>query len=162
MRKEVKEVMARHNGNMAYEVLQELTYMEMVIQETLRLYPPFPSIQRMCTKDYTIRGTDIIVEKGTIVLFPTLGIQRDEQVLFVCLLCNCKNVKSIFILILFISGKRFAMIQMKCCLVKVLQHVKITPVPRGKDTERTEPFEADPRSPLTLHPLDSRVRLTLL
>lgn len=32
MRKEVKEVMARHNGNMAYEVLQELTYMEMVIQ----------------------------------------------------------------------------------------------------------------------------------
>ncbi|KPJ04498.1 Cytochrome P450 6B1 [Papilio xuthus] len=169
MRKEVREVMERHNGNMAYEVLQELSYMEMVTQETLRLYPPFPSIQRMCTKDYTIPGTDIVVEKGTIVLFPTLGIQRDEQYFedasgFVPeRWADDRPPPPPGVYMPFgdgpryCIGKRFAIIQMKCCLVKVLQHFRITPVPRGRNgTERTKPFEADPRSPLTLHPLDSR------
>ncbi|XP_026727646.1 cytochrome P450 6B1-like [Trichoplusia ni] len=79
MRQEIREVLEKHEGKITYELLQELVYMEMVIQETLRLYPPFPSIQRLCTKDYTIPGTTTVVERGTIVLFPTLGIQRDDQ-----------------------------------------------------------------------------------
>ncbi|CAH1637457.1 unnamed protein product [Spodoptera littoralis] len=39
------------------------------LKKTLRLYPPFPSIQRMCTKEYTIPDTNIVVKRGTIVLF---------------------------------------------------------------------------------------------
>lgn len=58
------------------------------------------------------------------------------------------------------SGKRFAMIQMKCCLLRLLQHVRISPAPLA--APRSEPFFADPRSPLTLHPADSLVTLTLL
>ncbi|CAK1581291.1 unnamed protein product [Parnassius mnemosyne] len=178
MRNEIVEVLAKTDGTLTYETLQELTYMEMVIHETLRLYPPFPNIQRMCTKDYIIPGTNIVVEKGTIVLFPTLGIQRDEQYFenasaFVPeRWAEDKPVPPPGVYMPFgdgpryCIGKRFAMIQMKCCLVKLLQHVRISPAPCGKTganlRSRSEPFEANPRSPLTLHPADSRVRLTLL
>ncbi|CAH2049568.1 unnamed protein product, partial [Iphiclides podalirius] len=175
MRREIMEVLSKRDGRMTYEVLQELTYMEMAIQETLRLYPPFPSIQRMCTKDYTIPGTSTVVEKGTIVLFPTLGIQRDEQYFenasaFVPeRWADDQPVPAPGVYMPFgdgpryCIGKRFAMIQMKCCLVKVLQHFKISPaLGVGAFKPRTEPFEADPRSPLALHPADSRVRLSLL
>uniref|UniRef100_A0A2A4J6C1 unspecific monooxygenase n=1 Tax=Heliothis virescens TaxID=7102 RepID=A0A2A4J6C1_HELVI len=179
LRSEILEVLARHDGRISYELLQELEYMEMVIQETLRLYPPFPSIQRMCTKDYVIPDTSIVVERGTIVLFPTLGIQRDEQYF--------ENASAFIperwsegapqpppgVYMPFgdgpryCIGKRFAMIQMKCCLVRLLQHVRVTPAPRlsaGSMTvePRLGPFTADPRSPLTLHPADSLVTLSLL
>ncbi|CAH0687939.1 unnamed protein product [Spodoptera exigua] len=180
MREEIRQVVEKHEGKITYELLQELVYMEMVIQETLRLYPPFPSIQRMCTKEYTIPDTNIVVERGTIVLFPTLGIQRDEQYF--------ENASAFIperwsegspqpppgVYMPFgdgpryCIGKRFALIQMKCCLLRVLQHVRITPAPRpdaaGKLTvqSRVEPFTADPRSPLTLHPADSLVTLSLL
>ncbi|KAJ8718311.1 hypothetical protein PYW08_002548 [Mythimna loreyi] len=175
MRREILEVLERHDGKVTYELLQELVYMEMVIQETLRLYPPFPSIQRICTKDYMIPDTDVLVEKGTIVLFPTLGIQRDEQYF--------ENASAFIperwsegvpqpppgVYMPFgdgpryCIGKRFAMIQMKCCLVRVLQHIRITPACHGAThTLRVAPFTADPRSPLTLHPEDSMVTLSLL
>ncbi|XP_030030986.2 cytochrome P450 6B1 [Manduca sexta] len=176
MRAEIQEVLDRNGGNVTYEVLQELTYMEMVIQETLRLYPPFPSIQRMCTKDYTIPDTTIVVEKGTIVLFPTLGIQRDEQYFehansFIPERWTEGNpVPPPGVYMPFgdgpryCIGKRFAMIQMKTCLVRVLQHVRIGPAPRDDwpSPPRAEPFKADPRSPLTLHPAESLVKLSLL
>ncbi|PZC70874.1 hypothetical protein B5X24_HaOG200062 [Helicoverpa armigera] len=182
LRSEIREVLARHDGRISYELLQELGYMEMVIQETLRLYPPFPSIQRMCTKDYVIPDTNTVVERGTIVLFPTLGIQRDEQYF--------ENASAFIperwsegspqpppgVYMPFgdgpryCIGKRFALIQMKCCLVRLLQHIRITPAPRLRPGAnmapapgpRLEPFIADPRSPLTLHPADSLVTLSLL
>ncbi|XP_047029154.1 cytochrome P450 6B1-like [Helicoverpa zea] len=182
LRSEIREVLARHDGRISYELLQELGYMEMVIQETLRLYPPFPSIQRMCTKDYVIPDTNTVVERGTIVLFPTLGIQRDEQYF--------ENASAFIperwsegspqpppgVYMPFgdgpryCIGKRFALIQMKCCLVRLLQHIRITPAPRLRPGDsmapapgpRLEPFTADPRSPLTLHPADSLVTLSLL
>ncbi|XP_068622726.1 cytochrome P450 6B1-like [Battus philenor] len=171
MRMEIIDVMNKYNWNMSYEVLQELTYVEMVIHETLRLYPPFPSIQRMCTKDYTIPGTEILVEKGTIILFPTLGIQRDEQFFEDAASFIPERwaegvpvpLPGVYMPFgdgpRYCIGKRFAMIQMKCCLVKFLQCVRISP---GPGINRNGPFEADPRSPLTLHPADSRVTLSLL
>ncbi|KAI5651491.1 cytochrome p450 domain-containing protein [Phthorimaea operculella] len=171
MRAEILQVLEKHGDNVTYEVLQELTYMEMVIQETLRLYPPFPSIQRMCTKDYNIPDSKIVVERGTIVLFPTLGIQRDEQYFEAAgdfvpeRWCEGKPAPPPGVYMPFgdgpryCIGKRFAMIQMKCCLVHLLRSVRVHP---ANNAARTQPFEADPRSPLTLHPLDSTVRISLL
>ncbi|XP_049871412.1 cytochrome P450 6B1-like [Pectinophora gossypiella] len=172
MRAEILQVLEKNDGNVTYEMLQELTYMEMVIQETLRLYPPFPSIQRMCTKDYQIPGSKVTVERGTIVLFPTLGIQRDEQYFesagqFVPeRWAEGRPAPPPGVYMPFgdgpryCIGKRFAMIQMKCCLVRVLQAVRVR---MAHDAPaRDEPFPADPRFPLTLHPVDSRLRISLL
>lgn len=33
----------------------------------------------MCSKDYRVPGTDVILEKGTMVLISTLGLHRDPD-----------------------------------------------------------------------------------
>ncbi|XP_059062048.1 cytochrome P450 6B1-like [Achroia grisella] len=168
MRAEIREVMERHGGTIGYEALQELTYMDMVIQETLRLYPPFPFIQRECTKDYIIPDTQVTIEKGTTIFFPTLGLHRDEKYFkdgdsFVPERWASGDALPAGVYMPFgdgpryCIGKRFGSMQMKCCMARILQHVQFKPA-----MQRCGPFPADPRSPQTLHPADSRVRLTLI
>lgn len=38
-----------------------------------------PILNRECTKDYQLSGTDIVIEKGTAIMIPALAIQRDEK-----------------------------------------------------------------------------------
>lgn len=45
----------------------------------MRKYPPVPTLNRECTKEYTIPGTDITIEQGTSILIPVLALQRDER-----------------------------------------------------------------------------------
>lgn len=44
----------------------------------MRKYP-FPILDRCCTKDYNVPGTDLVIEKGTSVIVPLLGLHYDEQ-----------------------------------------------------------------------------------
>lgn len=43
------------------------------------MYNVFPNIARKCVKDYQIPGTDKIIEKGDLVIFPAFAIHRDEK-----------------------------------------------------------------------------------
>lgn len=47
--------------------------------ESLRLHPPFTASNRTCTKEYKISDTNIVIEKGTMVMFSALGIQTDPK-----------------------------------------------------------------------------------
>lgn len=47
--------------------------------EALRLYPPGPLTSRKCAKDYQVPDTDIIIEKGTMVLIPIYAIHHDPE-----------------------------------------------------------------------------------
>ncbi|XP_013183684.2 cytochrome P450 6B2 [Amyelois transitella] len=174
MRREVMEVLTRNGGHVSYDQLQELTYMDMVINETLRLYPPFATIQRQCTKDYTIPGTKVVVEEGTILMFPTLAIQRDEQYFeqasaFIPERWRRAPPPGVFMPFgdgpRYCLGKRFAILQMKCCLVRLLSNFSFSPAPNKSGdmlAERAEPFPADARSPITFHPADSTLKISLL
>ena len=51
-----------------------------IFKETLRKYPSFPVIFRICTKDYTLPNTNIKIETDTPVMIPIYGIQRDPEI----------------------------------------------------------------------------------
>ncbi|CAH0549080.1 unnamed protein product [Brassicogethes aeneus] len=79
VRDEINRVLAKHGGEITYEALNDMHYMGQVIEETLRLHPPVPVITRVCVKDYKVEGEDVIIQKGTKVVIPIMGIHHDEK-----------------------------------------------------------------------------------
>ncbi|XP_030747300.1 probable cytochrome P450 6a23 isoform X2 [Sitophilus oryzae] len=79
LRNEIEEVLKKHNGQVTYEAVCEMEYLERVIDETLRKYPVFPSLARICTKDYVVPGTDVTIEKDSFVMITNLGIHYDPE-----------------------------------------------------------------------------------
>ncbi|XP_060528315.1 uncharacterized protein LOC132703207 [Cylas formicarius] len=79
VREEVREVLERHNGKFTYEAAMEMEYLEKVVLETLRMYPPFLMLFRRCAKDYKIPGTNATIKKGIQVLLPIGGVHYDPD-----------------------------------------------------------------------------------
>lgn len=49
------------------------------LSESLRKYPPGPTLTRVCNKTYKVPGSDVVIEKGTMVAIPVLGIHNDPE-----------------------------------------------------------------------------------
>ncbi|XP_047533353.1 cytochrome P450 9e2-like [Vanessa atalanta] len=65
---------------LTYDLLSQLDYLEAVIQETLRMYPPLGRIDRTCTKPYTVPGTSLHLKVGDVVAVPVYGIHMDPDI----------------------------------------------------------------------------------
>lgn len=76
-RKEIRSVKEKF-GTFSYESLKELTYLEKCICETLRLFPPLPFLNRECNKEFTLPDGSKI-EKGDQVCIPIFSLQRDPK-----------------------------------------------------------------------------------
>ncbi|XP_017891747.1 cytochrome P450 6B1-like [Ceratina calcarata] len=77
LRAEIREYYAKSNGNLEYEDVKKLKYLDQVYQETLRMYPVLNTIQRKSVTDYTFKNSNITIPKGTIIHIPYYSIQRD-------------------------------------------------------------------------------------
>lgn len=77
---EIEEVLQRYNGELTYEAIKEMTYLDYTFLETLRFHPTTNSIARYAVKDYKIPETDLIIEKGVSVVISPLAIQHDESI----------------------------------------------------------------------------------
>lgn len=56
-----------------------ITFYGPFFSESMRIYPPAPVYLRKCTEDYTIPGTNTVIEKGTSVLIPAIALHRDPD-----------------------------------------------------------------------------------
>ncbi|XP_017769445.1 PREDICTED: cytochrome P450 9e2-like [Nicrophorus vespilloides] len=84
LRNEISATWEECQGNLTYEALNGMKYLDMVICEVLRKWPPFPIMDRICTKDYTIKAIrpeekDYNVKKNDIIIIPIFGIHRDPE-----------------------------------------------------------------------------------
>nr|QTM97421.1 Cytochrome P450 [Sitophilus oryzae] len=79
LRTEIVEVLEKHDGKVTYDAVAEMKYLDLVVNETLRKFPPVSAIPRICSKTYKIPDTDIVVEKGIRVQIPVWGIHRDPE-----------------------------------------------------------------------------------
>lgn len=80
VRDEVKRVKQQHNNEITYDALMEMTYLNQVFNETLRLYPPVGALIRKALVDYKVPDTDLIIPGGTLITIPVYGIQRDPEI----------------------------------------------------------------------------------
>ncbi|XP_018365068.1 PREDICTED: cytochrome P450 9e2-like [Trachymyrmex cornetzi] len=84
LQQEVDNILKESNGEVSYEAINRLEYLNAVISEALRLYPPFPILERICEKAYELPSAlpdekPVILKKGMTVWVPAFAIQRDEK-----------------------------------------------------------------------------------
>ncbi|XP_024886574.1 cytochrome P450 9e2-like [Temnothorax curvispinosus] len=82
LREEIQQHLAEGNGEISYESLSKMSYMDMVISETLRKYPPVIFIDRLCTKEYELPPSqpgckNVIVKPDNVLMFPVYALHRD-------------------------------------------------------------------------------------
>ncbi|KAK9507343.1 hypothetical protein O3M35_007219 [Rhynocoris fuscipes] len=78
-RKEIESVIKQTEDDVDISDLPKLEYLGAALQETLRVHAPLTLITRECTKNYKIPETDLILEKGTLVLMTPNGSQMDPN-----------------------------------------------------------------------------------
>ncbi|XP_015274900.1 PREDICTED: cytochrome P450 3A9-like [Gekko japonicus] len=130
---------------LTYDAVMQLEYLDMVINETQRLYPLGGRLERVSKKDVEING--VVIPKGTVVMIPPYNLHRDpeywpEPEEFRPERFSKENRESIdpYTYLPFGAGPRncigmrFALVTMKVAIVRLLQHFsfrtcKDTPIP---------------------------------
>ncbi|KAG6453022.1 cytochrome P450 6B5 [Manduca sexta] len=143
---EIDEVLEKHHGDVTYESIKEMVYLEQIFNETLRMHPTTNAIQRSAKRDYVVPGTDIKIEKGTPIVISPLAIHHDEKLYpnpekFVPERFMVEAVKSRHTCAYLpfgagprsCLGMRFAKLQFKACVVKLLSKFRVEPSRRTKD-----------------------------
>ena len=76
---ELDSILNNTMDRISYEDLKKMKYLDMIISESVRKYPPIGLMQRMCTKNTVLPSGGIKIENGSIVVVPIFGIHRDEK-----------------------------------------------------------------------------------
>ncbi|XP_046751174.1 cytochrome P450 6k1-like [Diprion similis] len=79
LREEIKTALANNGGDLTYEMINALPYLDKVVSETLRKYPSLPILDRMANADYELPETGLVIEKGTPVYISLLGMHYDPE-----------------------------------------------------------------------------------
>ncbi|KAI0056303.1 cytochrome P450 [Artomyces pyxidatus] len=91
LRREVNAAVAVSGGELGYEQLTELPYLDAICRETLRLYPPASFVSRICRADTTIPlshpipidytpHSSLFVPRGTTIILDILGINCSQDI----------------------------------------------------------------------------------
>ncbi|XP_025263908.1 cytochrome P450 9e2-like [Camponotus floridanus] len=83
LRQEIDKVLEESNGKVTYEAINRLEYLDLVINEVLRLYPPV-LIDRLCNKDYELPPAlpgkkPFTIKKGMNFWIVNFEIHRDKK-----------------------------------------------------------------------------------
>ncbi|KAJ3629673.1 hypothetical protein MTP99_014051 [Tenebrio molitor] len=131
------------NSYLTMQILQDAKYLEMVIKEAQRMYPTVPIVERQLETHYSIGGYDF--PQGTILTIFIYAIHHNEKYypkpeIFDPERFSLENQsqRHNYAFIPFSAGPRncvgqkFAMLEMKATIIKIVKKFKILPVPGYK------------------------------
>lgn len=94
-RKEIKQVLDRHGGELSYEAIMDMSYITQILNgnidfsfghvtishyscvlESLRKYSPVGNLKRLVSKDYHVPNTKFVLPKGTKILVPVHAVTK--------------------------------------------------------------------------------------
>ncbi|XP_011175846.1 cytochrome P450 6k1 [Solenopsis invicta] len=166
LRKEILEALDETNGEITYDMTSSLPYLDMVVSETLRMYPPLGYINRMTNQTYEAPEFNLVIEKGTPIYISMLGLHYDPEYFpnpnkFDPERFNEENKRSRPACVYFPFGEgphacigiRFGLLQTKLTLLQILSKYEVTPC-----EETMVPMTIDPRAVLTV-PLNGVIHL---
>jgi cytochrome P450 family 6 len=80
LRQEIKTSLENTGGKLTYESMVEMKYLQIVIDETLRIFPPVDTLMRQTAENYTVPGTKLVIPKDMLVFIPIRAIQTDPEI----------------------------------------------------------------------------------
>lgn len=71
-------------GEITYDTLGRMKYLEMIIMETLRIYPINGQVDRVCVKSFTLPKSttdsrEFVVDLGTLLWIPIYSLHHDPK-----------------------------------------------------------------------------------
>lgn len=79
LQQEIDINIATAHGQITYDGIREMKYLDMCVKETMRLYPAALILNRICTKEYELADMHLKIPVGTPIIVSLFGIQRDEK-----------------------------------------------------------------------------------
>ncbi|XP_046626449.1 cytochrome P450 4g15-like [Neodiprion virginianus] len=135
---ELDEIFEGSDRETTFNDTLEMKYLERVILETLRLFPPVPLIARKLNEDVKLVTGGYVIPEGATVLIPTYQVHRQEEIYPNPEQFNPDNFlpenmqqRHYYGFIPFSAGPRscvgrkYAMLKLKVLLSTVLRHYKI-------------------------------------
>ncbi|XP_044009989.1 probable cytochrome P450 6a14 [Aphidius gifuensis] len=176
LRNEIIETLKNNDGQLSYDVINSMKYLDMVMQETLRKDPPILTLIRRACRSYKIPETITTIEKGTTVNIPVYAIHHDpsfypspEKFDPERFTDSAKAQRHPMTFLAFGDGPknciglRFAGYQFKLGIIKILKNYRVKP---SKST--VVPYEIDKGSfiltpkngiHLVFEPLQSKIKI---
>lgn len=149
------------NKEWAITDINKMEYFDRVIKESLRIYPSVPIIGRVFSENFEHDG--VVHKKGTILNINIFELHRDDTIFpdpekfdpdrFLPENCIGRNN---FAYIPFSAGMRncigqkFAMLELKAMLIKVVENFKIFPVTKREDIKFTLDLTLRPIGPIKM------------
>jgi len=79
LREEISAGIEDNDGKLSYDMLIGFKYLDMVVNEALRKYPPIPMPMRKCRTTYKIPGSELIIQEDTIIQVNAFSLQHDPE-----------------------------------------------------------------------------------
>lgn len=136
--KEIKQIFGDSNRNATFNDTLEMKYLERVIFETLRMYPPVPVIARKLTEEVRLASHNYVVPAGATIVIGTYKLHHREDIYPNAEVFNPDNFlpertqnRHYYSYIPFSAGPRscvgrkYAMLKLKVLLSTILRHYRI-------------------------------------
>ncbi|XP_026726537.1 probable cytochrome P450 6a13 [Trichoplusia ni] len=152
LHQEIDGILKNESDELTYNDIDKFQYLDKVLNEAMRKYPPIGVIQRLCTKE-TVLPSGVPIEKDVICMIPVYAMHRDEKIYPNPDLfdpdrfdTDLQSGKGKYSYLPFgegnriCIGNRFARLQVKAGLARLLRRFTLTPQEYKPITFEKSPF----------------------